>query len=180
MQLRSAAALDLATGALILSGAGLMAASIIAAVLLLTPRQAPPTPAAESTLASVPPDRPAAALLSNRVATVLTINASAGAGAAARTGDHVDILGYFSQQSTGSSAITRVLLQDIPVLGVERSGSNISLLLSVPQASALLLEEAQALGARPYIALRPLSPMADLPPSFSDADLAGRISNGAF
>lgn len=173
---------DLATGALILGGAALLAVALVFSVMLLSP----PTPAgvasvppSEPTPAPAPTGRPAAELPADRVAIVLVVDASAGAGGVARAGDHVDVLGFFSPQSTGSGAVTRVLLQNVPVLGVDRSGSGVALTLAVPQTSALLLQEAQAIGARPYVTLRPLQPLADLPPSFSDTDLANRMSGGA-
>jgi hypothetical protein len=89
------------------------------------------------------------------------------------------VLGYFSAQTTGSTAITRVLLQDVPVLGADRSGSTVALTLALPQSNALLLQEAQALGTHPYVIVRPLQPLTDLPTSFSDTDLATRFSAGA-
>jgi hypothetical protein len=159
--------LDLATGALLLGGAGLVAASIVAAIVLLAP-PAPPTAQVQTTPTAVPLDRPSAALAPGRVGTVLSTDANIGASSAVRPGDHIDVLSFFPQQAT-----TRVVLTDIPVLGVDRAGSSIALTLAVPQTSALLLQETQALGGRPYVMLRPLSPTstATLPTSFSDADL---------
>ena len=89
------------------------------------------------------------------------------------------MLGYFSRQVIGIESITRVLLQDIPVLTVDRSGSGVALTLAVPHDGALLLQEAQAIGARPFVTLRSVrvAPNADgVPPSFSDTDLAGRLA----
>jgi len=104
------------------------------------------------------------------------VDVGAGAGGTARTGDHVDVLGYFPRQVTGAEAVTRVLVQDVSVLGVERAGANVVLTLAVPQQTALLLQEAQALGAHPFVTLRPLQATAETPAIFSDGDLASRIS----
>ncbi len=173
MRFRPAGGLDLATGALILGGSCLVAISIVAAVVLLAPPPAvtPPAPVATT-------GRAAVALPAGRVAAVLNADVSAGAGTAARSGDRVDVLAYFSHQVTGAEAVTRVLVNDVEVLTVDRSGSNVALTLAVPQASALLLQEAQALGARPFVALRSVDGTTDMPSSFGDADLAHRFTGG--
>ncbi len=163
---RPLAGLDLVTGALLLGGAGLLAASIVAAVVLLTPPEGSPVPGPEAVPTPLLAGRPSAALSPDRVATVLAVDAGVGAGSAVRAGDHVDVLAFFAQQTT-----TRLILQDVPVLNVDRSGSSIALTLAVPQTSALVLQESQALGARPLVTLRPLQPLGELPGSFSDADL---------
>jgi Flp pilus assembly protein CpaB len=179
MRFRPAGGLDLATGALLLGGAWLLAVSIVAAVVLLAPA-APPvtTSATELASASAPTIRPSAALPADRVAAVLSVDIGSGAGGAARTGDHVDVLGYFSHQVSGAQAVTRVLVTDVPVLTVDRSGASVALMLAVPQEAALLLQEAeaQALGARPFVTLRGVEQTAELPSSFSDSDLANRIT----
>jgi Flp pilus assembly protein CpaB len=178
MRLRPTGGLDLATGALIVGGAVLLAASLVAAVVVLTPLSAEtaaipaPLPTAVTT-----PVRASLALPADRIAAVLYVDAGAGAGTAARSGDRIDVLGYFSSRLTGSENVTRMLLQDVPVLTVDRSGSNVALTLAVPQDVALLLHEAQALGVRPFVTLRGV-PSATMPSSattFSDADLAGRL-----
>jgi len=112
----------------------------------------------------------------DRLAAVLNADAAAGAGSAARSGDHVDVLAYFSRQVTGADAVTRVLVKDVAVLNVDRVGANVALTLAVPQESALLLQQAQALGARPFVALRGVDEGVDLPPSFADTDLAHRFT----
>jgi hypothetical protein len=61
-------------------------------------------------------------------------------------------------------------------LAVDRAGANVSLTLAVPQQSALLLQEAQALGVRPFVTLRPVRATSEMPASFSDSDLAGRLA----
>jgi Flp pilus assembly protein CpaB len=176
MRNRPAGGLDLATVALLVGGAAVIAASVVAAIVLLTP-----TPVA-APLSGEPTglmSRTSVALPAGRVAAVLTVDASAGAGAAARSGDHVDVLGYFSPQATGADSITRVLLRDVPVVTVERSAANVALTLAVPQDDALLLQEAQALGARPFVMLLAdaAQPSAlDAPTSFSDADFAKRLA----
>src|SRR5438132_7673255 len=178
MQFRSAGGFDLATGALILGGAGLIAAAIVAAVVLISP---PPqvAPAVPEPIPTAPlSGRPSAALPADRVAAALTVDVSAGAGGAARAGDHVDVLAYFSRQITGAEAVTRVVMQDVAVLNVDRSGSSVALTLALPQASALLLQEAQALGARPFVTLRPTRQSTDIPAAFSDSDLANRFAGG--
>jgi hypothetical protein len=184
MRFRFAGGLDLATGALVLGGALLVAASIVAAVVTLSPSQAVRTPDASELAAPAPMpggERPANALPSDRVATVLAMDPSAGAGGTARPGDHVDVLGYFSRavnSGAGNENVTRVLAQDVPVLAVDRSGSQISLTLAVTQNGALLMHEALALGAKPMIALRPVdAPAGSLAPTaFSDSDLAHRLA----
>jgi hypothetical protein len=170
---------DVATAGLIIGGAALLAVSIVAAVVLMTPPRAPGSTAlVEVTPTPLITGRTSAALPPDHVATVLTVDAAAGAAGATRMGDRIDILGYFSRRATGAEAVTRVLLSDVTVLNVDQSGTSVALTLSVPQESALLLSEAQALGAQPLVALRPLQPAVDLPASFSDSDLATRLSAG--
>jgi Flp pilus assembly protein CpaB len=167
--------LDLATGALILSGVVLIVGALIAAASLLTH----PTvvePSAVSTPALTPEARPSAALAADQVATVLLVDASTGAGSATSSGDRVDVLGYFSRQVTASAGETRLLLPDVPVLTVDRSGPSIALTLAVPHAGALLLQEALAIGARPFVTLRSAHGAGGVPQSFSDADLADRLA----
>jgi Flp pilus assembly protein RcpC/CpaB len=181
MRHRPGGGLDLITAALIGGGALLIAASIVVAIVLLVPPDlvgptllgpAPtPTDVVGRTAVMLPPDR---------VAAVLNVDAAAGAGVAARSGDHVDVLGYFSRQVTGAESVTRVLLRDVPVVTVDRSAANVALTLAVPQTQALLLQEAQALGARPFVMLRPdvaqPAAVAEAPASFSDVDLANRLT----
>jgi hypothetical protein len=175
-RLRVARGFDAATAGLILGGAMLIAASIVAAASLLAPPRLSSPVAEEPAPTPVVTGRTSAALPADRVATVLTVDAAAGAAGAARPGDHIDILGYFARPATGAEAITRVLLADVPVLGIDRSGSSVALTLAVPQESALLLQQAQALGAQPFVALRPPNPVAAVPSSFSDTDLANRLT----
>jgi hypothetical protein len=89
----------------------------------------------------------------------------------------VDLLGYFSRQVSGSENVTRLLLQDVPVLTIDRSGATVALTLAVSQDAALLLQEAQALGVRPFITLRAANTGSALAPvaSLTDADLIGRL-----
>jgi Flp pilus assembly protein CpaB len=176
---RLASGFDAVSAALIVGGAALVAASIVAAVVLLSPPRSPEPAAPEPTPTPLLTGRTSAALPPDRVATVLTVDAAAGAAGAARMGDHIDILGFFSRQASGTDPVTRVLLADVPVLSVDRSGTSVALTLAVPQESALLLNEAQALGAQPLVALRPLHPVGEPPASFSDADLAKRLTVGA-
>jgi Flp pilus assembly protein CpaB len=176
MRFRPAGGLDLAAGALILGGAGLLAVAIVATVLLLNPSQ--PAPTSEPPTAAPLASRASAsaALAPDRVATVLSVDVTTGAGAVARSGDHVDILAYFPRQAAGGEATTRALVQDVPVLLVDRSGPAVSLTVGVTPDAALLLQESQALGARPFITLRPLQGGVDLPSTFSDTDLADRLT----
>jgi hypothetical protein len=71
-----------------------------------------------------------------------------------------------------------VLVQDVSVLAVDRSGPSVSLTLAVPQQEALLLQEAQALGAHAFVALRPAQAAGDTVPrtTLSDTDLASRLA----
>lgn len=178
---RVAGGLDLTTAALITSGAALIAVSLVAAIVLLAPSgiAAPNTEA--SPTAEAETDRPSVALSAGLVATVLNVDIAAGAGVAARPGDHVDVLGYFSRQTTGSASVTQVLLHDVLVMTVERSAAGAALTLAVPQDAALVLQAAQGLGARSFVTLLPQasSPSAAArPTSFSDADLASLLTGG--
>ena len=168
--------LDGLTLALLGGGVLLLAASLVGAMVLLAP---PASPAPASPTPAQLPDSqpPEVALPADRVATVLYVDAAAGAGSAARSGDHVDVLGFFPHSMTGSESQTRLLWQDVPVLSVERNGATVALTLAVPQEAALLMQEAQALGARPFVTLRasPQSAAASLPATFSDSDLARRL-----
>ena len=172
MRIRPVGGLDPGTGALILGGACLVAAAVIGAVVVLAPPSAEPAPTPSPT--SV--ERPAAALAPDQVATELTVDLGAGAGAAVRPGDHIDVLGYFPHQVTGADAVTRVLLRDVRVMAAQRAGRTAALTLAVPQPSALLLQEAQALGARPFVSLRGVDEDGELPASLSDSDLAARLT----
>jgi hypothetical protein len=175
MRFRPTGGLDLTTGALLAGGACLVALSIVAAVSLISP-QSPQTAAPAAPVQALP-ERPAAALPPGRVATVLSVDAATGASTVARVGDHVDVFGYFPHQVTGGDAVTRVLVQDVPVLTVERSGPGVALTLSVEQPAALQLQEAEALGVRPFVAVRPFLAVqtATSPTSFSDTDMARRL-----
>src|SRR5438046_754284 len=107
MRFRPAGGLDLITGALVLGGALLVAASLVAAVVVLAP---PAQPAVQPQPTPAPtPGRGLAALPPDRVATVLYVEVAAGAGSAARAGDHIDLLGYFPRQVTGTDNVTRLL-----------------------------------------------------------------------
>jgi hypothetical protein len=181
--LKSAGGVDLATGALILGGVALIAVSFIAAGALLAPATvADPGVAVDASLAGPTPtlaSRASVALSADQVATVLFVDATTGAGSAARTGDRVDVLGYFSRQVIGSESITRLLLPDVPVLTVDHSGPGVALTLAVPHDGALLLQEALAIGARPFVTLRSVQVIQaapGVPPSFSDTDLAKRLA----
>jgi hypothetical protein len=177
MRIRLPAGFDSLTLLLLTAGAALVAASLIVAWILFAP---PGTPEATALATPrLPADRAAAALPADQVATVLYVDAATGAGAAARSGDRVDVLGYFARQVTGTEGETRVLLQDVPVLNTSRTGNTVALTLAVGQDRALLLHEAQALGARAFVTLR--SDRAGgsapgMPASFSDADLAERLA----
>lgn len=169
------------TTVLIAGGVVLIAAALVTGFVTLSrPVEAVP----ERPLAEVVPTptgvaRTSVALPADRVAAVLNVDASVGAGLAARLGDHVDVLGYFSRQITGAESVTRVLLSDVPVVGVDRSGAAVALTLAVPRDAALLLQEAEALGARPFVVLLAdaAQPAASAhPTNFSDADLANRLT----
>lgn len=178
MRFRLAGGLDLATGALVLGGALLVAAAIVAAITTLSPPLAPPSAATPSEPRVTPTVRALDAVPVDRVATVLSLDTTAAVAGAARPGDRVDVLGYFPRQVGESENVTRVLVEDVPVLAVDRSAAGIALTIALPQDRALLLQEAQALGAKPLVALRPFgtSPGAIAPSSFSDSDLARRLA----
>ena len=171
MRYRPGGGLDLTTAALIAGGALLIAAALVVAIVLFVPPDVVMS-------GNAGPD-PISAEPADRVAAVLNVDVAVGAGVAARSGDHVDVLGYFSRQVTGAESVTRVLMRDVPVVTVERSATNVALTLAVPQAQALWLQEAQALGARPLVMLLPdgaRPAAADGPASFSDIDLANRLT----
>jgi Flp pilus assembly protein CpaB len=176
---RVAGGRDLATGALILSGVVLIVGCLAAAAALLAqPTVTPPSAAAEP-LVSTPAARPSSALAADQVATLLVVDASSGAGSATHSGDRVDVLGYFSRQVIGSESETRLLLPDVPVLTVDHSGPGVALTLAVPHDGALLLQEALAIGARPFVILRSVNVAPDgggVPRSFTDSDLADRLA----
>jgi len=162
------ARIDPLTIGLVGVGAVLMAMAIVGILVLLQPQSPPPAqPLAQPTQAP--------ALPVDRVATVLRVDSSGGAVGATNVGDHVDILAYFPKQVTGVENVTRLLVADVPVLAVARDGSGAGLTLAVPQSTALLLHEAQALGARPFIVLRAEPGGAEYPPRLSDTDLAERL-----
>jgi hypothetical protein len=179
MRFRLAGGLDLMTAALLLGGAVLVAAAIIAIVSLLlpTPPAPAPEPATTARATIVPGARPAAALPPDRVAAVLYVNAGIGAGAAVRGGDRIDVLGYFSSSATQTENTTRTILQDVLVLSKETVGSNVALTLALHQSEALLINETQALGVRPFVTLPALRPeSAASPAMFTDSDLAARLA----
>src|SRR5471032_3075116 len=97
-----------------LGGVALIVGSFIAAgALLAPPTVVDPGVAVDASLAAPTPtlaSRASVALSADQVATVLFVDATTGAGSAARTGDRVDVLGYFSRQVIGSESITRLLL----------------------------------------------------------------------
>jgi hypothetical protein len=176
MRFRLAGGLDLATGALLLGGALLVAAALVAAIVTLSPPPSSPPP--EPPRQASEPERPATALPPDRVAAVIAIDPTAAVGGATRVGDHVDVLGYFPRWATTNENVTRVLVEDVPILAVDRSGSGIALTVALPQDRALLVQEAQALGAKPFVALRPLDQAAGAigPATFTDSDLARRLA----
>jgi Flp pilus assembly protein CpaB len=180
MRLQFARGLDLGGSALIAGGVVLVAAAVVSIVVYVssTSTPAPVDPAQIAAVASAP-GRAAEALPSDKVATVLFVDAGSGAGPAARTGDRIDILGYFSRKTTGDQSVTRLLLQDVPVLSVTRSGTSVALTLAVAHDAALLLQEAQAIGGRPMVTLRAAQSTADVQIAtvhFSDTDLTDRIA----
>ena len=91
-------------------------------------------------------------------------------------GDRIDVLGFFSRQITGAEAVTRVLVRDAPVLTVDRTGGSVALTLEVTPSAALLLHEAQALGARPFVTLRSAQATGEVPAGFSDSELAQKVA----
>ena len=155
-------------------GVALVATAVAVALLIVRPQPLPAEPAAVTVTQQTSVELPA-----SRVATILRVDAGAGAAGLARPGDHVDILGYFSRQVTGGDGVTRRLLEDVPILGVAREGRTTALTLAVPHEGALLLQQAQALGGQPFVVLRAAgSPAggAPAPSAFSDSDLVRRAS----
>jgi Flp pilus assembly protein CpaB len=180
MRLQFARGLDLGATALIAGGVVLVAAAGMAVVVYIASTVSPaPVAPAPIPAAVNAPGRVAETLPSDKVATVLLVDAGSGAGAAARAGDRVDILGYFSRKTTGDQSVTRLLLQDVSVLSATRNGASVALTLAVAHDAALLLQEAQAIGGRPLVTLRAAQATADAPElaaHFSDTDLADRLA----
>ena len=178
MRFRRAGGLDLTTAVLLAGGVVLLAAAIAAGVSLRMP--SPGTATSQPTAASqmiAQGARPAAAVPADRVAAVLYVNSGLGAGAAIRVGDRIDVLGYFASTATQPENTTRVLLQDVLVLATQAMGSDIALTLALQQSEALLVNEVQALGVRPFVTL-PAARTGTIPPpsSFTDSDLAARLA----
>jgi Flp pilus assembly protein CpaB len=180
MRLHFARGVDLGGSALIAGGVVLVSAAVAAVVMYVgSTAPAPPADAPTTTAPIAAPGRAAEAWPSDRVATVRLVDAAAGAGAATRAGDRVDVLGYFSRKTTGDEAVTRLLLQDVPVLAAARTAGGVALTLAVAHRSALLLQEVQAMGGRPLVTLRAAQSTPDTPATalhFSDADLADRLA----
>lgn len=172
MRNRPFAAMDATTLLLVVAGSVLLAASIVGFVVLAQPTRATPETAPQ-TMATI---EATAAAEPDTVATVLRLDATASVGGAARTGDRVDVLGYFPRQVTGDENVTRVLVSDVPVLGMSPDGGGASLTLAVSQSTALLIHEAQALGARPFVVLRSARGPTTSPASLNDSQLAERLS----
>jgi hypothetical protein len=158
---------------LLVVGVVALAASMYAALRMIAPLAPPATAPASTSTVVAPP-----VLAADHVATSLNVDAGLDSAAAARPGDHVDILGYFSRQVTGGEGMTRVLLTDVAVLGVGRDAGRVALTLALRQEEALLLQQVQALGVRPFVALRsaraPLGSEA-LPTAITDRDLTLRL-----
>jgi Flp pilus assembly protein CpaB len=164
---RPLASVDALTAALIVGGCLLLAAAIVSAIVLVRP-PAEPRPAALSEPTPLPADH---------VATVLRVDPAAGAVNAARVGDHVDVLGYFSRQVTGVESVTRLLIGDVAVLAIARDGGATALTLAVPADTALLLQQAQAMGAKPFVVLRSATDQASrMYPVLTDTSLAQRLA----
>ena len=176
MPLRLAGGLDLIAGALITGGAALLAFAIAAAVIVRAPAAASLVgPSSDQTHPNG--GRRLAELPADRVATILNVDAVAGAGGAPQSGDRVDVLGYFSRQITGGDSVTRVLVDDVPELTADRAGGSVALTLAMPPDAALALQAAQAHGARPFVTLRSARTNAsEMPRAFSDTDLASRLA----
>jgi len=156
----------------------LIGVSLFAAATQLVPAP-PPADSRVSPPMTPVGGRPSGALSADQVATVLFVDATTGAGTAARPGDRVDVLGYFSRQVVASEGVTRMLLHDVLVLAADHTGPTAALTLAVPHAGALLLQEARAIGARPFVVLRSAkvsSDAEDAAPRFSDTDLAARLA----
>lgn len=178
MRFRLAGGLDLTTAALLLGGAVLVAASLIAVAVILFPTPPPaaePAPTSPATTAAG--TRAAAALPPDRVAAVLYVSAGIGAGTVVRVGDHIDVLGYFASSPTHPENTTRTILQDVLVLSTQSVGSDVALTLALQQAEALLINETQALGVRPFVTLPAPRPAGSASPAlFTDGDLVARLA----
>jgi hypothetical protein len=172
------ARLDAVAVALLATGVVALVVSVFTAIWLVAP-PAPASPAAAPT--AVGTAEPERTTPSDHVATILHVDAATDSAAAARPGDHVDILGYFSRQITGSDSMTRALLTDVTVVGVARDAGRVALTLGLRQEDALLLREAQAIGVRPFVTLRSAQPPAAInvpPPAITDRDLTARLLAG--
>jgi Flp pilus assembly protein CpaB len=159
--------LDALTVTLVGAGAVLLAAALVGVLVLVRPAPAALPETVLPTKTVSPP---------GTVTTVLRVDASGGAAAAVQPGDRVDVLGYFPRQVTGTESVTRLVLSDVDVLAVGREGSTVGLTLAVSQSTALLLHEAQALGARPFVVLRTSASAPTFPTTMTDSDLAARLA----
>jgi hypothetical protein len=170
MRSRPFASMDALTLGLVTLGALLLAAAIVGLAVLAEPTRATPD------ATSPPPTINDSLVQPDSVATVLHVDATAGVAGAANVGDRVDVLGYFPRRAPTDDNVTRLLASDAPVLSVTQDGASLSLTLAVPQSTALLLHESQALGARPFVLLRSANGAADYPPRLTDSELAARLS----
>jgi Flp pilus assembly protein CpaB len=174
--MRSALArLDVVAVALLAAGVLALAVSFYAALALFAP---PVVPSDNAPVPSTPQPTDRATLPSDHVATMLHVDAGVDSSAAVRPGDRVDILGYFSRQVTGTEGMTRPLLANVAVMNTGRDGGRVSLTLALQPDDAVLLQEAQAIGVRPYVALRSAhaSASADMRPApVTDRDLTTRM-----
>jgi Flp pilus assembly protein CpaB len=162
--------MDALTLGLLALGAVLLAAAIVGLAVLAEPTRATPDSPPQ------PPTVSDSVLQPDSVATVLRVDSTAGVAGAANVGDRVDVLGYFPRQAATDENVTRLLISNAPVLSVTREGANLSLTLAVPQSTALLLHESQALGARPFVLLRSAGGAAQYPPRLTGSELAARLS----
>lgn len=139
---------------LVLLGAGLLALAVLGSVWLALH---PLGPTADAAPAAAPMALATPTPADTRVAAVVHLDGTPGAAAFAQPGDRVDVLVYLSADLTGSQAVTRRLLADVPVLASPakpHAADAQTLTLAVTPEQALLLQQAEQLKTRTFVVLR--------------------------
>lgn len=133
------------------------------------PTAVTPTPA---------PDRLTRQLPAGQVAFVVRLDRTLDAGGAVQAGDRVDVLAFFSASVTGGEALTRSLVRDSLVLSSVRQSDVQAMTLAVTPDQAVLLQQAEQLGGRQFVVLRPTQGPAPKPSieAFGDRDLESWLS----
>lgn len=140
------------TRLLLIIGVGLLGVAVASTVLLINAQA--PKPDAASGTSTLAAGRISVQLPPGQVAFVVRADSNAGASSAVRPGDRVDILAFFSAEAAGGQAMTRALVRDTVVLAAERERDTQAVTLAIAPDQVLLLQQAELLGARPFVVLR--------------------------